>query len=538
MGLRGKGAAPLRAKKEPKRRKAPAKRLSMADQVISFIGRLKLTTGRHAGTRFRLRPWQRDIVRGLYREKAGKRIVRTGLVTCGRKNGKTTFCAALAAAHLLGPAAEPRGECYSAASDRNQAARIFRELEAMILADDSLANRCNIQRFGKKIEVLSGDGAGSIYEALSSDARKAHSLSPSFVVCDELAQWPSRELYDNLVTGTGARENPLTVVISTMSSDPNHVLSELIDYGRRVNSGEIVDPAFKAWIFTTPLNVDIWDESNWYSANPALDDFRSLDELRKYAEQAQKIPARESVFRNLYLNMPVSAESRFIAESDWAACEGPVIAEQLRGHTCIAAMDLSATQDLTALVLFFPDDGGAAIPYFWLPQEQLAEREHQDRVPYQLWQREGLLLTTPGRAIDKATIVKKLGELSGGFNIRLLMYDRWNAADLQKIMDAEGVSVPIHPHGQGYKDMAPAVNELERRILNRELIHPGHPILNWNCANTVVEMDAAGNRKLSKRRSTARIDGMVCLAMAVAGAAIVPEPQGSIYDDPNIGVWT
>jgi phage terminase large subunit-like protein len=219
MGLRGINARPLKKKQPALRPRRSTKHLSRADKVIAFIQSLKLTTGKHAGKRFRLRPWQKEIIQGIYAVKNRRRSVRTALITMARKNGKTTLAAGLAACHLLGPESEARGEIYSSASDRNQAARIFRELEAMILADPHLSDRCNIVRFSKKIEVLSGDGAGSIYEALSSDARKAHSLSPSFVVCDELAQWPDRELYDNLVTGLGARNEPLVVVISTMSSN-------------------------------------------------------------------------------------------------------------------------------------------------------------------------------------------------------------------------------------------------------------------------------------------------------------------------------
>jgi len=535
MGLRGPRAKPTT---DQGKRKQPAwkrRRLSRAERVIAFIESLKLTTGKYAGQQFRLRDWQKVIVRRIYGGNQKHREVRQALITCGRKNGKTQIVAGLSATHLFGPESEPRGEVYSAASDRNQASRIFRELEAMILADPDLSARCNIQRFAKKIEVLSGDGAGSTYEALSSDARKAHSLNPSFVVCDELAQWPNRELYDNLVTGTGAREEPLVVVISTMSSDPHHVMTELVNYGQQILDGILEDPSFAPFIFTTPADADIWDEENWYLANPALGDFRSLEEMRKFAEQAARIPSRESVFRNLYLNMPVNSDKRFISQNDWDGCERPIDPEDLRGRPCVGGLDLGSTTDLTSLVLYFPEDGGAVLPYFWVPSERLDEREHSDHVPYRTWHKQGFLEAPAGRAVDKLAVIRRIAEISSVFDIRGIAFDRWRLEDLQKLLSDEGIEIPIYPFGQGFRSMGPAVDALETAILNRALKHPGHPILTWNAANAVIEMDAAGARKISKRRSIERVDGLVALVMAAGLAAIeTPKEERSCYEDHGI----
>ncbi|MGE0651514.1 MAG: terminase large subunit, partial [Alphaproteobacteria bacterium] len=391
--------------------------------------------------------------------------------------------------------------------------------------DDDLSARCNIIRFYKRIEVMSGAGAGSSYEALGCDARKAHSLSPSFTVCDELAQWRHRELYDNLVTGTGARAQPLTVVISTMSSDPNHVLSELISYGERVRDGLIDDPTFSPHIFTTPPDADIWDESTWYAANPALGDFRSLEEMRKFAEQARRMPAREAVFRNLYLNQAVDAEQRFIAGADWDACAGAVDPDALRGRPCWAGLDLAATTDLTALVLYFPEDGGAVLPWFWVPADRLSEREHSDHVPYPLWHRQGLIEAPPGRAIDKGAIAGRLAQIASAYDLKAVAYDRWRIEDLKKLLSDEGIDLPLKEWGQGFKDMAPAVDALEAAVLDRRLRHGGHPVLRWNCANAIVQIDPAGARKIAKDISVERVDGMIALVMAIGLHAREPAPR-------------
>jgi phage terminase large subunit-like protein len=524
MGLRGPGAKP---KAKPKKKKAEqaqpkpwdAPGLSRAERVIAFIESLKITKGVKTPIPFVLREWQKAFIRAIYgpTTAAGRRLCRNALLTMGRKNGKTQLAAALALCHLVGPEAESRGEVYSAASDRNQASIIFDELEAFIGADGDLTSRCNIQRFAKKIEDLT---TGSKYAALSSDARKAHGLGPSFYVCDELAQWPSRELYDNLRTGTGARQEPLGIVISTASSDPHHVLSELVADARRVIAGEVSAPHFVPLIYEVPEGDDIWAEANWYKANPALGDFRDLEEMRLEAEDAKRVPSKEAAFRNLYLNQPASAEARMFAEPEWRACAKVLSIDECVGMTCYAGLDLSSTTDLTALVLCFPDADMhlSVFPFFWLPEEGLKDRERNDHVPYLAWKDRGLLFTTPGRAIDQRWPLRFIAECQARFNLVSLRYDRWGIQAMKTLAEADGITLPFEDHGQGYKDMAPAVVAFEAAMMNRTLYHPNHPILNWNVANAVALRDPTGARKPAKHKSTGRIDGLVAALMAVAAA--------------------
>lgn len=530
MGLRGPGAKPVgkRAKAEgdkPKRRPAWQKRgLSRADRVIAFIEGLKITAGAHAGRKFRLRDWQKDIVRGIYATDAdGKRMVRQALVAIPRKNGKSATAAALCLAHLAGPEAEARGQCFSAAADRDQASILFREMLAMIEADEYLSDRIIVRHFNKSLEDTE---TGSTYQALSSDARKAHGLSPSFVVCDELAQWHGRELYDNLLTGTGARAEPLVVTISTMSADASSVMSELVAYGRQVNAGEIDDPSFHASIYAADDKADPWAEETWFACNPALGDFRSLEEMRTAAAQAQRLPAREPSFRLLYLNQAVDATARFISGRDWRACAAEP--DDLLGQRCYLGLDLSATTDLTALVAFFPDSGDVRA-WFWAPRDGLEDAERRDHVPYQLWARQGFLEATPGRAIDKRFVVHRLGEIVQDFDVQALAFDRWKMDEVQRYMADEGVKLTMQPWGQGFKDMSPAIDALETAILQGTLRHPSHPVLDWCMSNAVTMTDPAGNRKLVKDRSRGRIDGAVALAMSVGVAARTPPKKPSVY---------
>jgi phage terminase large subunit-like protein len=281
-----------------------------------------------------------------------------------------------------------------------------------------------------------------------------------------------------------------------------------------------VDPGFAGFIYEAPDDADIWDESVWYVANPALGDFRSLEEMRQFAERAKRMPASEAVFRNLYLNQAVSPDERLIPEAEWRACAKVLNIEECAGLTCYAGLDLSSTTDLTSLVLLFPDADlhMSVFPFFWLPEEGLAEKADRDRVPYLAWKEKGFLFTTPGKAIDKRFPLRFLASCQERFDLRVLRYDRWRIEDLKTLATDDGIVLPLEPHGQGYKDMGPAVDAFEIALKNRTLYHPNHPILNWNAANVRAMIDPTGARKPAKDKSTGRIDGIVAMLMAVAAA--------------------
>jgi phage terminase large subunit-like protein len=499
---------------------------------VAFVQSLTITSGPLAGTRFRLREWQKKIIRAVYEPKTadGRRLVRTALLTMARKNGKTGLVAALALCHLCGPEAEPRGQVCSAAADRNQAAIVFREAKAMILASAELAERVIVRDFAKELE---DSETGSVYNALSADATTKHGFSPSFVIYDELAQAPDRRLYDVLETSTGARAEPLFWIISTQSSDPKHIMSEVVDYARDVIAGIVEDPTFVGFIYEAPEAADIWDESTWRLANPALGDFRSIDEMRAYAAKAKRLPARQAVFRNLYLNQRIDASAVYISGPDWHMCGDVVDVDALRGQRCFGGLDLSSTRDLTAFVLWFPD-AGAVLAWFWIPGTDIDRRENSDRVPYRLWRDQGLIDAPAGRAIDKRAVALRVAEIVSPYDLIAVAFDRWRIEDFKTTLGEEGITLPLKPWGQGYKDMSPALDELEDLVIDRKMRHGDNPVLTWNVSNAIIDIDPTGARKLNKRRARARIDGLQALAMAVGIAAREPAAPDYDFDRPLV----
>lgn len=526
MGLRGPGA---RAIKRPPKDAVPvssgphaweAPGLSRADRVAAFCESLPVTSGSLAGTTFKLRPFQRRFLKSVYAtDRTGKRRVRTALLSMARKNGKTDLAARLALCHLAGPEAEARGEVYSAANDRFQASRIFSEMVAIIDAVSWLSARVSIVRHSKMLEDIGG--TGSTFAALSADVGTKHGLSPSFVVYDELGQAPNRDLFDVLDSAMGARAEPLMLVISTQAARDEAPMSELVDYGLRVACGEVRDASFHLTLHTAPKDADPWSRSTWRLANPALGDFRSAADVERMAAQAQRMPSREASFRNLILNQRVDATAQLITSAVWKQNGGPVDLASLAGRPCWAGLDLSATRDLSALVLVFADDDGGfdVVPYFFLPGDTLHEREDVDRVPYLTWARQGHLIAPPGRTNDPRVFANKIAELHGRHSIKGIAYDRWRIEDLKRELGAIGCDVPLVAFGQGFRDMGPAVDLLERLCVEAKLRHGMHPILTWCVSNAKATSDPAGNRKLDKQKSFGRIDGAVALAQALAIAS-------------------
>ncbi len=526
MGLRGPGASRRTAAANPRGAgglfgdwQAPrtvhawdAPGLTRAERVIAFVERLPITKGFGAGKPIVLDQFQIDWIKSIYVDGAdGLRAVTTGLLSVARGNGKTVLCAALCLCHLVSPESEPRGECYSAGATRDQAALVFAEMDAIIMATPWIAERVNIQAFHKQITDLE---TGSLYRALASDGKSVRGLASSFVVCDELAQWKRRELLDVLRTSMGKREQPLLLVIGTQSPHPTNIMSELVDYAARINSGEFEDASFHGALYAVPDDADPFDPQNWPLANPALGKFRSATEIAKEAERARRMPTFEPSFRNLYLNQRVDAEPKAINPAEWEACGGAVDAAALHRRPCYAGLDLSSTRDLSALVLYFPDDGGAVLPFIWCPKENLGEREEVDRVPYRTWEKQGLIIATPGRAIDKRFIAAQLADIAQRYDLRGVAFDRFAIQDLKVILSSEGIDLPLIEWGQGFASMGPAVDAFETAMLTAKLQHAMHPVLRWSAGNMIFETDPAGSRKPSKSRSIDRIDPMVALIMA------------------------
>ena len=243
------------------------------------------------------------------------------------------------------------------------------------------------------------------------------------------------------------------------------------------------------------------------------------------------MPAKENSFRWLYLNQRIEASSPFLNRSEWEANNDEPEIEP--GDICHAGLDLSASRDLTAFVLVFPKgDGFHVVPHFFLPSDGIRDKAKLDKVPYDTWADQGFLTLIDGPVIIPAVVAQAVADAAETYNIQNLAYDRWRINDFKRELESIGANIPMAPFGQGFKDMAPAIDKLERLVAERKLRHGGHPIMNMCAAGAVAERDPAGNRKLNKAKSSSRIDGMVALAMALGVTSVEEVQASSPWDDP------
>jgi len=502
-----------------RKRKLPweAKGLSRVEKVIAFLEFLPITKGIKLGTNLKLLPGQRRFIERVY----GSTEVRIAVRSEPRGNGKTGLVAGLALCHLLGPEAEERGECYSAAVNRQQSALMHDEMAAIIEAVAEFAAVTRVRSGGQRrhIEVTGGKGKGSKYEALSSDARRGHGLAPSWWAYDEMAQTRDRKLFDALRTAMGKRNRCLGIILSTQAEDDEHPLSQLIDDG--LNG---IDPSLIIDLTAAPKDADVFDPDVIRACNPAMDVFLDAETLFKEAEQAKRLPSAESSFRNLRCNQRIATAADLLCTPTvWAQGDAAVDDNVfLDGRPVYAGLDLSARLDLTALVLAAEDDQQRIHikPFAWTPEKTLMTRTQRDGAPYDAWHRIGALKATPGLTIDYDYVLADIVEATAGVNLVRVSFDRWNINALKTAMARLGIVLPLEPFVQGYKSYSPAIREFEVAVTEARLIHGGHPVLRWCVSNTVL-LHAPGtaqqNRMPEKRRTYGRIDLSVAMLMAIGG---------------------
>jgi phage terminase large subunit-like protein len=486
------------------------RRLTRGQRVCEWIEQFcRIPEGKFVGKPVVLRPWQRKIIRDIYDSST-----RRGIISFGRKNAKTTLSAFLLLAHLCGSEARPNSQLFSAAQSRDQAAVLFALAAKIVRMSPDLRQAVVIRDTAKQLFC---PDLGTLYRALSAEASTAHGLSPVFVVHDELGQvrGPRSDLYEALETAAGAQEDPLSIVISTQAPDDGDLLSILIDDAK---TG--ADPKVKLFLYTAPEELDPFSDEAIRLANPAYGDFLNAEEVRGQAESARRMPSRENAYRNLVLNQRISAHSPFVSKGVWDRCSGEPDYEVLRTSRVWIGLDLSARNDLTALVSVAQDGEGTwhVFPEFFAPLIGLMDRSYRDRVPYDVWSREGLLTATPGASVDYAVVAQRLVTLCDDYDVAGIGFDRWRIDVLQHELADLGRELPLIPFGQGYRDMSPAIDAVESELMNGRVRHGRHPILTSCVANAVTTRDPAGNRKLDKSKVSGRIDGAVALAIAIGSA--------------------
>ena len=509
-----------------------------ADRAVKFIENLRHTKAKWAGKRFWLLPWQETLVRDIFGivKEDGTRQFRTAYVEICKKVGKSELAAAIAL-YLLYADNEPSAEVYGAAADRQQASIVFDVAKRMVELTPALLKRSKIMGATKRIVNYSNAG---IYQVLSADVGNKHGFSVSGLVFDEIHNQPNRNLYDVLTkVSSDARANPLHFIITTAGNDRNSIAFELHTKALDILNGRREDPTFYPVVYGLADDEDWTDEKNWYKVNPSLGYTVEIDRLRDAFREAQQNPADEVTFRWLRLNQWVSSTVAWIPDQIYALGNEAIDMESLKGRECYGGLDLSSSGDITAFVLVFPPYNGkekyVILPFFWVPQDTIPLRVRRTSVPYDKWQAQGYLMATEGNVIHYGFIEKFIDDLGKIYNIKEIAYDRWGAVEMTQAL--EGMGFTVVPFGQGFSSMSPPTKRFYELLMEGKMIHGAHPVLRWMAGNVVVDTDPAGNIKVTKRRSPDKVDGIVAAIMALDRCIRHEENTGSVYDDPDRGLF-
>lgn len=527
------------------------------DAINFYREVLCLNGGDFEGVPYELLPWQAFIVGSLFGWKnaaTGYRRFRVAYVETGKGSGKSPLAAGIGLYGLVADG-EARAEVYAAATKKDQAAILFRDAVAMV--DLSPLLNANIERSGSKGKEwnLAYHASSSFFRPIATDLGGAgHSgPRPHIALLDEIHEHRDNTVVEMLRAGTKGRNQALIFMITNSGTNPQSVCGEYHDYGAKVcaaaaagaKPGErYVDDSFFAYICALDKGDDPFrDRKCWIKANPSLGVTIQERYLEEQIAQARGMPSKEAVVKRLNFCQWVAAVSPWISADVWLkAGDTDFDRSLLRGRRCWGGLDLSSVRDLTAFALTFEpiaeDPVWRLLVWFWLPEEGLADREDKDRVPYTKWVQDDWLETTPGRAVSRVYVLARLVEICDQFDgLESIGFDRWRIDDIQQLMVDNDITLPdFHEFGQGFKDMGPAVDEFERRLIDGQVRHADSPVLTWNAANAVVVSDPTGLRKLAKNKSTSRMDGIVAAVMAT-GCSVAPpdESRGpSIYESRGL----
>lgn len=492
-----------------------------------FLEFLVHSEGDYAGQPVRLEPWQRDdLIYPLFGwQRANfRRRFRKLYCEIPKKNGKSFLCSALGVYLTCGDG-EAGAKVYATATKRDQAKIVHAEAQEMVLASQALSNDLNVW---KSKYLIEHPDSQSEFLALAAEEDGVDGINAHAVIMDELHRWKKRGVYNALEYAFSGRSQPLHIIITTAGDDLESICYDEHKYAAEIIDGTRWDSTTLAYIRSvSDPQCSILDEKEWYKANPNLGISIPIDGFRADARKAVINPVSEANFRRLRLNIWTAAGTKWMDPAEWKACRQSFDLKTLAGRRCFAGLDMSRTRDTTALVLIFPMDDGTVVilSYFWLPEE--TAKRQKDKITWLQWADAGAVQLVPGRVQDYGTIKQQIRKLSELYQIEQIAFDPMFADNITQDIENE-LGIERIEFRQTLDNFAPAVDEMERRILERTLIHTANPVLDWQILNTVMKSVGELKRPIRKSKDDLyKIDGTVATLMALR---LVMESDGDTSD--------
>jgi phage terminase large subunit-like protein len=527
---------------------------------------LKHTADEWWGQPFKLAPWQEETLSRVFgqRDDSGNRLIQMAYLEIPKKSGKSELAAGLVLlALILDP--NPGAQVYGAAAGQRQAMNVYRAACKMVEQSPILKAELRVLRGTNRI--MKRKDPDSFYAAIAGDGDMTDGVNPSFVVVDEVHRWRTRkqiENWDVLSKGGITRKQALTVGITTAGVVNESPLAwRLHEKTKRISEGVIQDPTFYGKIYGAEKEDDWTDEKTWIKANPSLKENGGFLDISKYREQyesTQGDPTAQASFKRYFLNIWDQKVQRAIDMAKWDACPMPWIAAGLLAkqpedkvrplpkailahfigplegppRRCWAGVDLSMTTDLSAVAFVFPYDDGQGydvLPFFWMPEDGVRDREKRDGMPYRAWADLGFIELSPGGAIDYRDVKARLKWGAEMFDLQEICFDRYNSREMSTSLIDEGYK--CCEIIQGFESLTEPSKKLLELIVTGKLRHGAHPVLRWNafCLASVEKNDNLKFEKPERSKNSSRIDGISAIVDALARALVAPPKyRKSIFD--------
>ncbi|MFH0914821.1 MAG: terminase TerL endonuclease subunit, partial [bacterium] len=484
------------------------------------------------------------------------RRYRVAYIIMARKGGKSELSAGMVLDATVGDD-EEAAEVYGAAKDTKQAGKIFEPALRMKQLSPRLDARL---KYNKNSRRLIDEKTFSYYEILTADAKGELGHNPHFFVLDEVLSQLDGSLWEALRTAAGTREQPLFVAVTTETNEPYSFGAELIDEAEAIMYDPSRAPHIFAWVRKLPsdqrgldrlrkhfkghpdlpVSLDPFDERNWKWPNPALDDFKSREEMRQQALEAHNEKAKENGFRQFQMNQRVQQTTRYVAMELWDANVGEVAltpewgVDRLLGKRCWAGLDLSSRVDLTAWCLLFED--GTIRWRFWAPESVIPTLDEHTGGQFGQWCKEGWITATDGNAIDYEAVYADIEADHERFAIAKIAYDKWCGEPVRQEVEKR-TGLEMYEMATTYTHMTIPMGEFMRRLQEREYRHLANPVARWmadclEAKSPVDDPDRVRPVKPARDKSGKRIDGLVALFMAED--ARPREEAASVYEERGV----
>ncbi|AHK36624.1 TPA: terminase large subunit [Bacillus anthracis] len=490
-----------------------------ANHAMEFIENFcKHSKGKWVGKPIDLELWQKAFIGSLFgfiHKIDGTRKYREALLIVARKNGKSTLSSGICL-YLQIADGEGGAEVYAVATKEKQAKIVWSEAKRMVKKSPVLSKRIKAL-----VKELNADFNDSTFQPVGSDSDTLDGLNVHGASLDEIHAWKDKNLYDVIVDGTSAREQPLILMITTAGTVRESVYDMKYEEAERLllsldDEKEYTDPTFLPIIYELDSRKEWTDPKCWKKANPGLGTIKKIDNLQTKVNKAQANPLLVKNLLTKDFNVRETSSEAWLTFEQLNNKQTFDVME-LKPNYGIGGTDLSETTDLTAAKVIFmlPNDINVyVLQMYWLPEELLEQRSKEDKIPYDLWHEAGYLRTTPGNSIHPKFVTEWFLEIRDEYGIYLpwIGYDRWSAKYWVEEMQGYFGKEAMVPVAQGKQTLSMPMKLLGADLEAKRIIYNNNPIDKWCLSNTAIDIDKNLNIQPDKTNNQRRrIDGTAAL---------------------------